>query len=97
MEKTTGALGQLLPSLPARSFFQGSFGDAESCLDEYFEFVRNRIRYHWEGNKKSNPYAFGVDIKYKQLTRRGETGISEATVRSPQKIAAGQGSRIGNR
>ncbi len=56
-------------SLPARSFFQGSFGDAESFLDEYFEFVRYRIRYHWEGNKKSNCYAFGVDIKYNQLTR----------------------------
>ena len=41
--------------------------------------------------------AVGVISNTATCWARGETGISEATVRSPQKIAAGQGSRIGNR
>ena len=41
--------------------------EAESLLDRYFDFVRYRIRNHWEGNKKSCSRAFGVDIKYSQL------------------------------
>ena len=53
--------------LPARSTPPESFGEAESLLDRYFEFVRYRIRNHWEGNKKSRSHAFGVDIKYNQL------------------------------
>ena len=55
--------------LPARSVLPASFGEAESLLDQYFEFVRYRIRNHWEGNKKSRSHAFGVDIKYNQLRR----------------------------
>jgi hypothetical protein len=46
-----------------------SFGQTESLLDRYFDFVRYRIRNHWEGNRKSRSHAFGVDIKYNQLTR----------------------------
>jgi hypothetical protein len=45
-----------------------TYGEAESLLDQYFEFVEYRIRNHWEGNKKSDSHAFGVDIKYNQLT-----------------------------
>jgi LPS sulfotransferase NodH len=41
--------------------------EAESLLDQYFDFVRYRIRNHWEGNEKSCSHAFGVDIKYNQL------------------------------
>ncbi|MGC2302921.1 sulfotransferase [Candidatus Binatus sp.] len=54
-------------SLPARSVLPATFSETESLLDEYFEFVRYRIRNHWEGNKKSHSHAFGVDIKYSQL------------------------------
>ena len=53
--------------LPARSVFPATFSETESLLDKYFEFVRYRIRNHWEGNKKSQSHAFGVDIKYNQL------------------------------
>ena len=54
-------------SLPARSVLPATFSETESLLDKYFEFVRYRIRNHWEGNKKSQSHAFGVDIKYNQL------------------------------
>ena len=54
-------------SLPARSVLPATFSETESLLDKYFEFVRYRIRNHWEGNKKSQSCAFGVDIKYNQL------------------------------
>jgi LPS sulfotransferase NodH len=54
-------------ALPARGAVPVSFNEAESLLDRYFEFVRYRIRNHWEGNKKSRSHAFGVDIKYNQL------------------------------
>ena len=54
-------------SLPARSVLPATFSETESLLDKYFEFVRYRIRNHWEGNKKSQSHACGVDIKYNQL------------------------------
>ncbi len=53
--------------LPARSTQPESIAEAEELLDRYFDFVRYRIRNHWEGNKKSRCYAIGVDIKYNQL------------------------------
>jgi LPS sulfotransferase NodH len=55
--------------LPVGSVHPASFGEAEALIDRYFEFVRYRILNHWEGNKKSHSHAFGVDIKYNQLTR----------------------------
>jgi hypothetical protein len=54
-------------SQPARSVLPATFSETESLLDKYFEFVRYRIRNHWEANKKSQSHAFGVDIKYNQL------------------------------
>jgi LPS sulfotransferase NodH len=54
-------------SLPARSVLPATFSETESLLDKYFEFVRYRIRNHWEGNKKNQSHACGVDIKYNQL------------------------------
>lgn len=56
-------------ALPVGSLPPASFGGTQSLLDQYFDFVRYRIRNHWEGNKKSRSHAFGVDIKYNQLTR----------------------------
>jgi LPS sulfotransferase NodH len=56
-------------NLPARTIHPASFGEGESLLDQYFEFVQYRIRNHWEDNKKSGNLAFGLDIKYNQLTR----------------------------
>lgn len=53
--------------LPARSTHPESVDEAEALLDRYFEFVRYRIRNHWEGNRKSRSRAIGVDIKYNQL------------------------------
>jgi len=53
--------------LPARSTHPESVDEAEELLDRYFEFVRYRIRNHWEGNRKSRSRAIGVDIKYNQL------------------------------
>ncbi len=55
--------------LSIRRVLPASFGEAEALLNQYFDFVRYRIRNHWEGNKKSRSHAFGVDIKYNQLTR----------------------------
>jgi len=57
--------------LPVRSVLPASIGEAESLLDQYFDFVQYRIRNHWEGNRKKNGRAFGVDIKYNQLRRIG--------------------------
>lgn len=54
-------------TLPARSVLPATRGQTESLLDRYFEFVQSRIRNHWEGNKKHDSHAFGVDIKYNQL------------------------------
>ena len=54
-------------SQPALSVLPATFSETESLLDTYFEFVRYRIRNHWEGNQKSHSHAFGVDIKYNQL------------------------------
>jgi sulfotransferase family protein len=54
-------------NLPIRSVMPMTRGEAESLLDRYFKFVEYRIRNHWEGNKKSCIYTFGVDIKYNQL------------------------------
>jgi len=53
--------------LPARGTHPESVDEAEELLDRYFEFVRYRIRNHWEGNRKSRSHAIGVDIKYNQL------------------------------
>jgi LPS sulfotransferase NodH len=41
--------------------------ELEALLDRYFEFVRYRIRHHWERNLKHRSRAVGVDIKYNQL------------------------------
>jgi hypothetical protein len=53
--------------LPIRSVRPANYAEAEALLDQYFEFVRYRIRNHWEGHRKSGSRAFGVDIKYNQL------------------------------
>jgi LPS sulfotransferase NodH len=55
--------------LPVRSVHPDSSVEAEALLDQYLDFVRYRIRNHWEGNKKNRSHAIGVDIKYNQLTR----------------------------
>jgi LPS sulfotransferase NodH len=54
-------------TLPARTVHPASAAEAEALLDRYFEFVRYRIRNHWDGNRKKGSHAFGVDIKYNQL------------------------------
>jgi LPS sulfotransferase NodH len=54
-------------NLPRRSVLPATRSETESLLDEYFEFVQYRIRNHWEGNKKHDSHAIGVDIKYNQL------------------------------
>jgi hypothetical protein len=46
---------------------RASIDNAESLLDQYFDFVQYRIRNHWEGNKRRRSHAIGVDIKYNQL------------------------------
>jgi LPS sulfotransferase NodH len=56
-------------ALPAQTVHPVTYDEVEALLDQYFEFVCYRIRYHWEGNKKSCSRAFGVDIKYNQLMR----------------------------
>jgi Sulfotransferase family len=61
--------GNFCRGLPAGKDLPATFSDAETLLDQYFEFVRYRVRNHWEGNKKSLSQAFGVDIKYNQLRR----------------------------
>ncbi len=53
--------------LPAGSTQPESIAEAKELLDRYFDFVRYRIRNHWEGNRKSRSHAIGVDIKYNQL------------------------------
>ena len=53
--------------LPVGKAVPVTFAEAESLLDQYFEFVRYRIRDHWEGNRKRCARSFGVDIKYNQL------------------------------
>lgn len=55
--------------LPVRCVHPTSFAEAEALFDQYFDFVRFRIRNHWEGNKKNRSHAIGVDIKYNQLKR----------------------------
>jgi LPS sulfotransferase NodH len=54
-------------TIPVGSDHPASVGEAEALLDQYFEFVQYRIRNHWEGNRKNQSHAFGVDIKYNQL------------------------------
>jgi LPS sulfotransferase NodH len=54
-------------NLPPRAIHPTSVGQVAALLDQYFAFVRYRIRNHWEDNKKSSCAAFGVDIKYNQL------------------------------
>jgi hypothetical protein len=56
-------------ALPARTVLPATFNEAESLLDRYFDFVLYRIRNYWEGDKKRDSHAFGVDIKYNQLGR----------------------------
>jgi hypothetical protein len=55
--------------LPIASIHPANLSEAESLLDQYFEFVDYRIRNHWEGNRKNASLAIGVDIKYNQLKR----------------------------
>jgi LPS sulfotransferase NodH len=55
-------------TLPVCGVQPATYADAESLLDQYFEFVEYRIRNHWKGNTKSSSDVFGVDIKYNQLT-----------------------------
>jgi hypothetical protein len=83
-------LGEVLSPSPApahwdnfcrcllHSGLTASFSETESLLDQYFDFVRYRIRHHWEGHKKSGSHAFGVDIKYNQLTRIAPTSWDTA-------------------
>ncbi|MGH7840763.1 MAG: sulfotransferase [Candidatus Binataceae bacterium] len=54
-------------ALPAGRVRAVSVGEAETLLDQYFDFVLYRVRNHWEGNKKARSRAIGVDIKYNQL------------------------------
>lgn len=56
-------------SLPVASIPAATYSEAEALLDQYFGFVRYRIRNHWEGDKKHDSHVFGVDIKYNQLRR----------------------------
>ncbi|MBF6571009.1 MAG: hypothetical protein IVW54_19255 [Candidatus Binataceae bacterium] len=62
--------------LSVRSTNPATFGEAGALLDQYFEFIKYRIRNHWEGNKKSGSHAIGVDIKYDQLRRIAPTNWS---------------------
>ena len=55
--------------LPLGAAFPKTSAEAEALLDQYFAYVRYRIRNHWEGNRKSASRAMGVDIKYNQLSR----------------------------
>jgi len=41
--------------------------DLTVLFDRYFDYVHHRIRGHWEGNRKRDASAIGVDIKYNQL------------------------------
>jgi len=54
-------------SLPVDKALPASVNGTGSLLDQYFAFVRYRIRNHWEGNIKISSHAFGIDIKYNQL------------------------------
>jgi hypothetical protein len=65
--------------LPVGKAFPATFSEAESLLDQYFEFVRYRIRNHWEGNRKRCSRAFGVDIKYNQLRYIAPTNWNSAS------------------
>lgn len=56
-----------------------TFAEAESLLDQYFDFVRYRIRNHWEGNRKRCTRAFGVDIKYNQLREIAPTNWNSSS------------------
>ncbi len=60
--------------MPARITHPESAEEAKELLDRYFDFVRYRIRNHWEGNRKSRGHAIGVDIKYNQLRLIAPTG-----------------------
>ncbi len=56
-------------NLPASKIHPRTQVQAETLLDEYFDFVGYRIRNHWEGNKKAHSWVIGVDIKYNQLSQ----------------------------
>jgi hypothetical protein len=60
-----------LRDLPPGSSNAAGPAEAEALIDRYFEFVRYRIRNHWEGEKKRRSHAFGIDIKYNQLRQIG--------------------------
>ncbi|HTW88566.1 MAG TPA: sulfotransferase [Candidatus Binataceae bacterium] len=74
-------LGEVLSPSPAPAHWDNFCRDLQRCttlprnneeaellLDNYFQFVRYRIRNHWENDKKRDSRAFGVDIKYNQLS-----------------------------
>jgi hypothetical protein len=65
-------------ALPFGNSYPRSFSEAETLLDRYFEFVRYRIRNHWEGNKKNGSHAIGIDLKYNQLRRIAPSNWSAA-------------------
>jgi LPS sulfotransferase NodH len=41
--------------------------ELSALLDRYFDYVDHRVRGYWEGNRKRDASAIGVDIKYNQL------------------------------
>lgn len=55
--------------LPLRTARPETSSATEALLDQYFAYVRYRIRNHWEGNRKSRSRAIGLDLKYNQLGR----------------------------
>ena len=65
--------------LPVGKALPVTFAEAESLLDQYFEFVRYRIRNHWEGNRKRCARSFGVDIKYNHLRRIAPTNWNSSS------------------
>ena len=60
-----------LRGLPPGSSNAAGPAEAEALIDRYFDFVRFRIRNHWEGERKRRSHAFGIDIKYNQLRQIG--------------------------
>jgi hypothetical protein len=65
-----------LSGRPERNLARASAADVEELLDEYFAFVRYRIREHWARGLKSDARTIGVDIKYNQLRRIAPGGWS---------------------
>ena len=69
-------------NLPRRSVLPATRSETESLLDQYFAFVQYRIRNHWEGNKKRDSHAVGVDIKYNQLRQIAPANWNSSTTHS---------------